>query len=224
VDPHQVVDLLARTALFGALDEPVLHQVAGRSAQRVVPRGAPIFVQEELGDRMFVVAEGTVKLVLRSAEGNMIELVRHRPPTVFGELAVLDGGPRSASAEAVEQSRLVVISREEFIRLLRSDAQVADALLRSLGAMVRRTTRQMSDLVFLDMQGRVARQLVELAGDHHTPLPRVSQSELASMVGGARQTVNLALRRLEQQGHIRRLAGKSIQILDRDALQRGAKG
>jgi CRP/FNR family transcriptional regulator, cyclic AMP receptor protein len=219
VDPHQVADLLARLELFSALDERVLRDAAERWAQRVVAKGTAVFVQEELGNRMFVLVEGMVKLVLRSPRGSVIELVRHRPPAVFGEVAVLDGGPRSASAEAVQQSRLIVVTREDFLRLLRSDGQVADAMLRSLGTMVRRTTRQISDLVFLDMQGRVARQLLQLAGEAGTSTPPITQSEIADMVGGARQTVNLALRGLEQRGHIR-MAGRRIQILDQEALRR----
>jgi CRP/FNR family cyclic AMP-dependent transcriptional regulator len=219
VDPHHVADLLARVELFSALDERVLRDAAERWVQRVVAKGTAIFVQEELGNRMFVLVEGMVKLVVRSPRGSVIELVRHRPPAVFGEVAMLDGGPRSATAEAVQQSRLVVVTREDFLRLLRSDGQVADAMLRSLGTMVRRTTRQLSDLVFLDMQGRVARQLLQLAGDAGTSTPPITQSEIADMVGGARQTVNLALRGLEQRGHIR-MARRRIHILDREALQR----
>jgi CRP-like cAMP-binding protein len=219
MDPHhQVVNLLSRAQLFGALDQRVLHQLAGRLPQRVVSKGAAIFVQEELGDRMFVLAEGVVKLVLRSSRGNVIELIRHRPPAIFGEVAVLDGGPRSATAEAVQQSRLIVVARDEFLRLLRSDVQVADALLRSLGEMVRRTTRQMSDLVFLDMKGRVARQLLHLAAEDGSSVPPVTQTELADMIGGTRQTVNVALRELEQRGHIR--LGRRIRILDKEALRR----
>jgi CRP/FNR family cyclic AMP-dependent transcriptional regulator len=218
---HQIVDLLARSQLFGALDEQVLGELAGRLPQRVVAKGAAIFVEEELGDRMFVLAEGLVKLVLRSPWGNVIELVRHRPPSVFGEVAALDGGPRSATAEAVQESRLIVVTREEFLRLLRSDAQVADALLGSLGEMVRRTTRQLSDIVFLDMQGRVARQLLQLAGDDGTSTPPITQSELADMIGGTRQSVNGALRSLEKRGHIQ-ADGKIIRILDPEALRRRA--
>jgi CRP-like cAMP-binding protein len=219
MDPHhRLVDVLARAQLFRALDRRVLGELAGRLPQRVVGKGAAIFVQDELGDRMFVLAEGVVKLVLRSPQGDVIELVRHRPPAVFGEVAVLDGGPRSATAEAVQQSRLIVVAREEFLRLLRSDMEVADALLHSLGEMVRRTTRHMSDLVFLDMKGRVARQLLQLAEDGGTSTSPITQSELAEMVGGARQTVNLALRGLERDGHIR--VGRRIRILDAEALRR----
>jgi CRP/FNR family cyclic AMP-dependent transcriptional regulator len=95
--------------------------------------------------------------------------------------------------------------------------QVADALLRSLGEMVRRTTRQVSAFVFLDMRGRVARQLLQLAADDGTDTPPVTQSELAEMVGGARQTVNLALRDLERDGQIR--MGRRIRILDEQGLR-----
>jgi CRP/FNR family transcriptional regulator, cyclic AMP receptor protein len=223
VDLHQLVELLARVELFSTLDMRVIHQIAEQSPQRVVPRGTTIFVQDEPGDRMFVLAAGAVRLVVRSPQGNVVELVRHRPPAVFGEVALLDGGPRTASAEAVERSTLLVVTREEFIRLLRLDRQMADAMLRSLGTMVRRTTRQVSDLVFLDIQGRVARQLLQLAdaADADISTPRVTQGELANMVGGARQTVNLALRGLEERGYIR-MVGRTIQVLDPAALRRRA--
>jgi CRP/FNR family cyclic AMP-dependent transcriptional regulator len=218
VDLPQVVDLLARVELFSALDERGLRQVARRCGQRTAPAGTAIFVQEELGDRLFVLAEGAVKLLLQSPQGAKLELLRHRPPAVFGELAMLDGGPRSASAEAVVESKLLVVHRAEFVRLVRSDERVADAMFRSLGSMVRRTTHRVEDLAFLDLQGRVAHRLLELGADD-TSVSSVTQSELAEMIGGARQSVNLALRRLEQRGHIR-VAGKGIRILDHEALRR----
>jgi CRP/FNR family transcriptional regulator, cyclic AMP receptor protein len=169
---------------------------------------------------MYVLAEGAVKLFVASRDGGIVELVRHRPPATFGEVALLDGGPRSASAEAVERSTLLVVTRAELLRLLRAEDQVAEALLRTLGTIVRRTTRQVSDLVFLDLQGRIARQLLALAtdGDGMARTRRVTQAELASMVGGARQTVNQALRSLESRGYIR-ADGRSFEILDRRRLE-----
>jgi CRP/FNR family transcriptional regulator, cyclic AMP receptor protein len=163
-----------------------------------------------------------VKLYVSSREGGIVELARHQPPASFGELALLDGGPRSASAEAVERSVLLVVTRAELLRLLRSQEQVAEALLRSLGTMVRRTTRQVTDLVFLDLQGRVARQLLLLATDGEgagAVTLRVTQGELATMVGGARQTVNQALKSLEASGCIRAV-GRAFELLDRERLQR----
>jgi CRP-like cAMP-binding protein len=165
-----------------------------------------------------------VKLFVSSRSGGIVELVRHRPPATFGEVALLDGGPRSASAEAVERSTLLVVTRAELVALLRTEDQVAEALLRTLGTIVRRTTRQVSDLAFLDLQGRVARQLLVLAGDGHGPTRtrQVTQAELASMVNGARQTVNQALRSLKTHGYIR-ADGRGFEILDRMRLERLAE-
>ena len=216
---------LARTELFQGIDEATQRRIAENAVARVFERGQSVFVQDEPGDRMFVLAEGAVKLYVSSRDGDIVELVRHRAPAVFGELALLDGGPRSASAEAVERSTLLVVTRAELLRLLRSEDQVAEALLRILGAIVRRTTRQVSDLAFLDLQGRVARQLLLLAGDGNgdgTRTSQVTQGDLASMVRGARQTVNQALRSLEARGYIV-ADGGAFRILDRQRLERLAE-
>ena len=227
MDTDQVTELLGRTELFRSLDERSRRELAAMATQTAFAKGQTIFVQDEPGDRMFVLAEGAVKLVVRSRHGEVVELARHRPPAVFGEVALLDGGPRSASAEAIEPSLLLGIARAKVIELLRSDSGVVDALLRSLGELVRRANRQTTDLVFLDLQGRVARKLLELAEAPGTSGGTVldqrafTQTELAHMVGGVRQTVNLALRSLERRGLIRVSEGK-IEILELDRLRRRA--
>jgi CRP/FNR family transcriptional regulator, cyclic AMP receptor protein len=220
VDLQHRAGVLARTELFGGIDGAARRRIAEHVAERVVERGQCVFVQDEPGDRMYVLAEGAVKLFVASRDGGIVELVRHAAPAIFGELALLDGGPRSASAEAVERSTLLVVTRAELLRLLRAEDQVAEALLRTLGTIVRRTTRQVSDLVFLDLQGRIARQLLALAtdGDGMARTRRVTQAELASMVSGARQTVNQALRSLESRGYIQ-ADGRSFEILDRRRLE-----
>ncbi|MFL6265475.1 MAG: Crp/Fnr family transcriptional regulator [Actinomycetes bacterium] len=211
--------VLARTELFCGIDEATRRRIAKHVAERVVEPGQCVFAQDEPGDRMYVLAEGAVKLFVSSRDGGIVELVRHRPPATFGEVALLDGGPRTASAEAVERCTLLVVTRPELLRLLRTEDQVAEALLRTLGTIVRRTTRQVTDLAFLDLQGRVARQLLVLAGDGNgTARTSVTQAELASMVSGARQTVNQALRSLESRGYIR-ASGRSFEILDRGRLE-----
>ena len=222
--PRQIATLLAKTDLFGVLDEATLDRMAGRARVRAVDKGQTIFVQDEPGDRMFVLADGAVKLVVRSAQGEVVELARHVPPAAFGEVALLDGGARSATAEAVERSTLLVVTRDDLIGLLRSDTHVVDAVLRSLGAMVRHADRLATDLVFLDLQGRVARRLLELAEpgkDEGLRTGRLTQTELANMVGGSRQSVNLALRTLEERGCIR-MVGLTIELLDPDELRRRA--
>jgi CRP/FNR family cyclic AMP-dependent transcriptional regulator len=226
VDLQHRAAVLARTELFSGIDLTTRRRIAEHVAERVVERGQCVFTQDQPGDRMYVLAVGAVKLFVSSRDGGIVELVRHRPPATFGEVALLDGGPRSASAEAVERSLLLVVTRAELVALLRSEEQVAEALLRTLGAIVRRTTRQVSDLVFLDLQGRVARQLLELAGDGGGigagRTRQLTQAELATMVSGARQTVNQALRSLEARGYIR-ADGRSFEILDRDRLEQLAE-
>jgi CRP/FNR family transcriptional regulator, cyclic AMP receptor protein len=228
VTPKQIAELLAETDLFGVLDPVTLEEVATRTLVRVVEKGQTIFVQDEPGDRMFVIAEGAVKLVVRSTQGEVVELVRHWRPATFGEVALLDGGTRSATAEAVERATLVVVTRDELIHLLRSDPQVVDRVLEALGGLIRRADQQATELVFLDLPGRLARRLLELAempgDDPKGPRPRtrrVTQTELANMVGGSRQSVNIALRSLERRGFIR-LVGWSIELLDPVELRRRA--
>ena len=221
---QQRADVLARTELFQAIDGATQRRIAEHAAERVVEPGQCLFGQDEPGDCMYILAEGAVKLFVSSRNGGIVELVRHRPPATFGEVALLDGGPRSASAEAVERSTLLVVTRPELLGLLRAEDHVAEALLRTLGTIVRRTTRQVSDLAFLDIQGRVARQLLVLAVDGHgvARTRQVTQAELACIVNGARQTVNQALRSLESQGYIR-ARGRSFEILDPERLEQLAE-
>jgi len=229
MDARQVAALLGRTELFGRLDPATLLALAERTTERAFSKGAVVFVQEELGDRMFVVAEGSVRLVIRSHHGEVIELVRRTPPDVFGELAVLDGGPRSASAEATQRTRLVVVTRRDLIDLLRSEQHVVEALLSSIGSLVRRANRQTADLAFLTVADRVAGRLLELAGwrDEETAPERlqpvqVTQTDLAQMVSGARQTVNKVLGAFESRGLIE-IAGHTIELLQPKELHRLAR-
>jgi CRP/FNR family transcriptional regulator, cyclic AMP receptor protein len=223
LDASTAASLLGRVEPFRALDEGARLTMVQHATRRVVDKGQMVFWQDDPGEAMFVLLEGLVKLVTVSRDGELIELHRHSAPAVFGELAILDGGPRSASAQAVERSTLLVVTREELLRLLRSDEKLAEALLRILGAMVRRTTRQVSDLAFLSLQGRVAAKLLDLAEPGQDLTRRITQVELATMVGGARQTVNQALRSLEARGYIRS-NGRSFEILDREQLRRLAGG
>jgi CRP/FNR family transcriptional regulator, cyclic AMP receptor protein len=134
-------------------------------------------------------------------------LLRHWPPAVFGELALLDGGPRTASAEAVVRSKLLVVCRADLSGWSdgRTGCQRDVPLSEHDGATDHPPG---ADLAFLDLQGRVARRLFELADGAGTPVPAVTQAELATMVGGIRQSVNLARRGLEERGSSATLAGE----------------
>jgi CRP/FNR family cyclic AMP-dependent transcriptional regulator len=211
--------LLGRVEPFRVMDEQARLAMVDQAGFRVVDKGQMVFWQGEEGDAMFVLLDGAVKLIVRSRDGEVMELHRHDAPATFGELAVLDGAPRSASAEAVERATLLVVTRRQLLHLLRDDEQVAEALLRTLGEIVRRTTRQVSDLAFLDLQGRVAAKLLDLVEPAQGRTRPITQDELARMVGGARQTVNQVLRSLQSRGII--LAeGRSFVILDAEKLRR----
>jgi CRP/FNR family cyclic AMP-dependent transcriptional regulator len=214
--------LLGRVEPFRGLDEQARVTMVEHAGRRVVDKGQMVFWQDDPGDAMFVLLEGSVKLTVCSKDGELIELHRHDAPATFGELAILDGGRRSASAEAVERSTLLAVTRTQLLRLLRTEEQVAEALLRMLGKMVRRTTRQVSDLAFLNVQGRVAGRLLELAGEGGDRTHPVTQGELAAMVNGSRQTVNQALRSLEARGRIR-AEGGGFRLLDRAKLEQLAR-
>ena len=226
VDPRKIASLLAEVELFGELDDGTLLAIAAQARRRVVERGQVLFWQDEPGESMFVLLEGAVKLVVSSSDGGVVELARLVAPASFGELAVLDGGPRSATAEAVERSTLLAITRAEVLRLVHAEEQVAEALLRLLGTMVRRTTRQVTDLALLSLPRRVAAKLLELAdpaGEGPARTRRLTQVELATMVGAARQSVNQALKSLEARGYIR-TTGRAVEILDPQSLRRLAGG
>ncbi len=227
MEPGRIAKLLGETDVFSVLDPPTRQAMGENVLVRTFDKGQSIFVQDDPGDRMYVLAEGVVKLVVRSPRGEVVELVRHWPPGSFGELAVLDGGRRTASAEAVERSTLIVITRDDVLKLLRSNADVAEALLRSLGALVRRADRQATERVFLHLPGRVAIQLLELdeaIQRDHSPKGRshrITQTELAQMVGATRQSVNQALRSLEAR-HLIKVTTSGIEILDPVGLRRRA--
>jgi CRP/FNR family cyclic AMP-dependent transcriptional regulator len=153
----EAASLLGNTPLFAALDDAALTSLGARAIERAYAKGQFIFNQGDRGDSLFVLVEGLVKVAVSSEDGEEMVLVTLQPPDTFGELAVVDGGPRSASAQAVEAARSLVITRGMLLDLLDQQARVTEALLRSLGSLLRRLTEQAGDLVFLDLHGRVAK-------------------------------------------------------------------
>ncbi|HVL65302.1 MAG TPA: Crp/Fnr family transcriptional regulator [Actinomycetota bacterium] len=220
--------MLARTRLFGNLDDATRFELAERAVERTYGKGEFICHEGDLGDSLFVVVEGLVKVFVTSSLGDEMVLVTLPPPEVFGELSLVDGGPRSASAEAVEPTKLLVLSRPTFLDMLRTHPGLADALLRSLGELARRLTEQASDLVFLDLYGRVAKLLVGLADERGEPGEdgivldlKLTQTDLAGMVGGSRQSVNQILRAFDRRGYVE-LRGRTVVVKQPDLLRRRA--
>lgn len=220
--------LLEKTRLFAHLDSDGLHQLAARAIMRRYRRGEVVFREGDPGDWLFVVASGRLKVVVSSAQGDEMVLATLASPDTFGELALVDGGARSATVEAVEPTAVLVLTRAAFLDVLSERPALVEGLLGSLGGLIRRLTDQASDLVFLDLPGRVAKLLLGLAseGDLQSATEHVidssfTQTEIAKMVGGSRQSVNQILRAFESAGYIE-TAGHSIRIVREDTLRRRA--
>jgi CRP-like cAMP-binding protein len=228
MDHQQAAAVLSKTALFGKLDRQTLDSLAEACAARTYRRGQFLWFQGDVGDHLVVIVDGLIKVVVTSEQGDEMVLVTLGPPETVGELALIDRGPRSASAIAVETTTVLMISHAALLRLLRTSPLLLDALLGSIGALVRRLTEQASDLVFLDLAGRVAKLLVRLAedrGQNNNGLVTldlgVTQSDLAHMVGGSRPPVNRILQGLAARGLIS-LDGRMIVIRNPAALRRRA--
>ena len=145
--------LLGRTRLFAGLGTGAIEQLDRRSRLRNYRRGETVFVTDEPGECLYVVVSGLVKVFVSSPRGDDLVLATVGPGDAFGELSVLDRGGRSASAEAVDASTLLILDRSSFIELIRDRPELVDRLLVTLGALVRRLTDQAADLAFLDMHG-----------------------------------------------------------------------
>jgi CRP/FNR family transcriptional regulator len=203
------VDTLRRCILFAHVDDEGLRALASQMRRRRFRRGEVIFHQDDVGDSLQVVISGSVKIVLPSEEGEEAIIASLQPGEFFGELALLDGAPRSTTATAIEPTETLSLPREQFLRLLADDPQIVQALLHVLASELRRLTGHVGELHFLDLAGRLAMRLVRLARDvDPTATGRVelnwpfTQSDLAAMIGGTRQSVNRVLSELVDAGHL----------------------
>jgi CRP/FNR family cyclic AMP-dependent transcriptional regulator len=224
VEQEQVVEALSQNAIFGALDEPIRRLLVDRCRHQVYRRGETVIVEGERGDKLFVILQGGVRIYRRSAAGSVVEIDRKHAGENFGELALLDESPRSASVDTTSRTVLLPIERDVFTGILEREPRAVKPLLAVLGKMIRNNIQMRSDLVFLDLQGRLARcilRLAEDAGDGRdlTRDRKVTQSELAQIVGAARQTVNGALRAFEHDNVIA-VDSDGIRILDKTSLQK----
>src|SRR4051794_1198601 len=203
------IESLRRCALFEGCDPATLESVARQLRRRRFRRNEVIFHQGDPGDALHVVASGSLKIVLPSAEGDEAIIATLRPGDFFGELAILDGAPRSATAVALESCETLELPRAAFHDLLDRDPRLRDALLAGLTHELRRLTGHVEELHFLDLAGRLAMRLFRLAREADKDGSEVrldwpyTQSDLASMIGGTRQSVNKLLSGLVDDGLVR---------------------
>ena len=230
IETDFAIAALRRCALFARVDDRSLAMCAASLRVRRFRRGETIFHQADPGDTLFIVESGSVKIVLPSPEGEEGAIIATLGRgDFFGELALLDGAARSATAVAVEATETLALRREAFESLIDTEPALRRALFAGLTAELRRLTGHVEELHFLDLPGRLAARLVRLAResrpDAHAevrlPWP-YTQSDLASMIGGTRQSVNRLLADLTAQGLIRP-DGDTLVIPDVTRLARAAE-
>jgi CRP/FNR family transcriptional regulator, cyclic AMP receptor protein len=225
VDP----EVLKKAPLFAGLEDEAATALSSAMGKLHLNKGDVLFHEGDLEDRLYIVVSGKIKLGRSGSAGRENLLAVLGPGQMFGELSVFDPGPRSTTATAVTACELRTLEHDELIPWLTGRPEVAQGLLGQLAARLRRANDVVADLVFSDVPGRVAKQLLELAqrfGDkredgmhvHHD----LTQEELAQLVGASRETVNKALADFAARGWLR-LDGKSVIILDPERLARRAR-
>jgi len=224
MEPARAASVLGKTELFSSLDDDGLERLARAAIEIRLRPGERLYEVGDRADLAYVVASGSVRIVLGSGTDEMTLGAVGRGDS-FGEMAFLDGGARAAAVEAIEDSVVLGIPRTAHFALAATHEGYAEAVLAAMGGVVRRHAGDMVECLFLDLEGRVARLLLMLAGTHEKPrdgdrldLGR-SQTEIASMVHGSRQRVNHSLSCLEALGAIRR-EGHMLVLTDVALLRR----
>jgi len=224
------IDALRGCRLFAGMSAESLESIARTLKVRRFRRGEVLFHEGDPGDSLFIVVSGSVKVVVPSDEGEEAILATLGAGDSLGELSLLDGAPRSASAIAVEAVDALTLPRSTFLSLVATDAPMRDALLGQLAAELRRLTSHVADLHFLDLTGRLAARLVRIAEVSGQRLPdgsirlesRITQGDLASMIGATRQSVNKLLGEFADAG-VLRLEADGLLIPDLQRLMARAR-
>jgi CRP/FNR family transcriptional regulator, cyclic AMP receptor protein len=221
MDQVQRRRLLAQSLLFRDVSESDLHRLAEAAALRRYRRGQILFAEGDSGDSLLVVVEGYLKVFSSSAEGEEFVLAVLGPGEPLGELALADGGARSASAAALSDLAVLRLPRTELLAAGAASPQLMTALLVSVARLVRRLTGTAADLVFLDLPRRLAKLLLTERTEPGTDViaTQLSQEDIAHRLGVSRQSVNAALRDFSRRGWILQ-DNRSIRVLDPTALAR----
>ena len=219
-------EFLAHVPLFAELEPGQLAELAERLHRERYARGELIFLRGAVGNSLFLVVSGTVKLGISSSDGKEFLLDLLGPGACFGELALLDGEPRSADAHAVEACQLYILDRADFLRYVEERPTVAIALLRVMSRRLRRDALVLEGAAFLDLPARLGRAILQLAAtlgdpqaDGSIEIPtRLTQSELAGLIGSTRESVNRWLVLYERLGWIHFKRGY-LRVLRPDKLR-----
>jgi CRP/FNR family transcriptional regulator, cyclic AMP receptor protein len=221
-------EILARAGLLQGVEPGAVCALTKQLHPIDFPRRHVVFAEREPGDRLYIIISGKVKIGRRAYDGRQKLLAIMGPSDIFGELSVFDPGPRTACATTVTKVHAVSMDRDALRSWITDRPEIAGQLLRVLARRLRRTNNDLGDLIFTDVGGRVAKQLLQLAqrfGTRKGVALRVkhdlTQEEIAQLVGASREAVNKALADFADRGWIR-CDGKSVLICDPERLRKRA--
>ncbi len=206
--------------LFSELDDEALKEIAKMTVRQTYKKDNMVLIEEEVGSTMFIILSGRVKISRISDEGREVILSILVDGDFFGEMSILDGQTRSANAVTLEDSELLLIQRENFLRILHDYPQVAINLLKELAHRLRRSDEQIKSLSLQNAMGKVASTILRIADDSgiikhgQVEIPQLPpQQDLANMAGTSRETISRVIKSLGQLGYVRKEGSKLI-ILD----------
>ena len=217
-------EFLRRVPLLASVPTAKLAELAQLLVDRTYRRNEIIFHRGDPGGSLHIIEKGQVKILIQSEDGEELLVDILKEGEVFGEMAVLDGYPRTATALALRDTTTKMLGREPFLKFLHSSAEVAVAVSLSLAERLRESDERLAEIVFFDLSERLGRRLLRLARSYGRrssegivlDIP-LSQRELAAFVGATRQSVNKALSQWERDGIVRR-DGRSLVLLDPQRL------
>lgn len=216
--------IFAGHALFGGLPAQDIDMLAGHARRTVYRKGAVIFARGDEGRSLMAIRSGTVRISTMTVDGKEAVLNMLRAGQVFGEIALLDGKPRTADATAASDCELIVLDRAEFVPLLRDNPDLALRIISLLCARMRRTSEQIEDVMFLPLEARLAKALLRLAAEQgggataRAQLVSVTQRDLGQMIGMSRESTNKQLSAWQREGWVRLVKG-GVEILSPGALE-----
>lgn len=213
--------LLARSELFAALPAETVRSIAAGSRRVDLQRNDLVFLEGEEAGELYVVRSGRIAIAKRSVDGRESVVALMEEGDLFGEMSLFDGEGRSADARALEASELVGVPFTPIREVLEEQPALLWHVVQLLARRLRVTDAALADTVFLDVTGRTAKRLLEIAGEHDEFTLPVTQEELAGMVGASRERVNKAIAAFIRLGWVTQ-ADRRYKILDRTQLSRRA--
>lgn len=208
--PAEMINFLRRVPLFAEMDDEELLNLSRDLHRHAFKAGETIFFQGDPGNSVYLIASGAVRIYVLGEDGQEVSVMIYGPGDLFGEMSLLDQLPRSATAVAIEDSLLWVMTGQDFERHLRNSHQLALNLMLTLSARLREANESVLSLASLDVTRRIAKRLLSLAIRQGESLPdgrirlssRLTQGDLASLISASRESTNRALRALQKRGLI----------------------